>query len=154
MFYLLSGIQPFKAGSHNDIYEKVKMGKFNLASTEWKNVSHHAKAMVKKLLTYNADQRLTAEQALQEEWIKMNTECDPQLTQKIFHEPLLQDLTMNVQKIHVRPEKMGLIIQISQKLQQAVLTYFVNYMYKDEDKAKLEKIFNAFDKNQDGELDF
>ena len=45
-------------------------------------------------------------------------------------------------------------VQIQQKLQQAVLAYFTNFMSVDQEKQRLHEIFQAFDLNGDGQLDY
>lgn len=55
----------------------------------------------------------------------------------------MQDLITNLKKINIQS-----------KLQQAVLTYFANYMNYDDEKKRLLEIFQAFDSNNDGQLDF
>lgn len=55
----------------------------------------------------------------------------------------MEDLIGNLKKINIQS-----------KLQQAVLTYFANYMNYDEEKKRLLDIFQAFDSNNDGQLDF
>jgi len=42
----------------------VLSGKFTLDEEEWENVSNEAKDLVKKLLEYNPDKRISASEAL------------------------------------------------------------------------------------------
>lgn len=44
-------------------------GKFTLDEEEWENVSNEAKDLVRKLLEYNPDKRISAAAALQHPWI-------------------------------------------------------------------------------------
>jgi len=47
----------------------VLSGKFTLDEEEWENVSNEAKDLVKKLLEYNPEKRISASEALQHPWI-------------------------------------------------------------------------------------
>jgi len=47
----------------------VLAGKFTLDEEEWENVSNEAKDLVRKLLEYNSDKRISAAEALQHSWI-------------------------------------------------------------------------------------
>lgn len=60
MYILLCGYPPFKGKNHKEIFDKIKTGKFSFASSEWKNVSREAKVMIKKMLTFNPDERVSA----------------------------------------------------------------------------------------------
>jgi calcium-dependent protein kinase len=73
MYILLCGSPPFKGKNHREIFEKIKAGKFQFAQPEWQLVSREAKMLIKKMLTYNPDERISAEEALNDEWIFENT---------------------------------------------------------------------------------
>lgn len=60
MYILLCGYPPFKGKNHKEIFDKIKIGKFSLGSPEWKNVSREAKFMIKRMLTFNPDERVSA----------------------------------------------------------------------------------------------
>jgi len=47
----------------------VLAGKFTLDEEEWENVSKEAKDLVRKLLEYNPDKRISAAEAIQHPWI-------------------------------------------------------------------------------------
>jgi len=53
MYILLSGREPFYAGSLNEVYTKIRNGKYDFADEEWQSVSSHAKDLISKLLTVN-----------------------------------------------------------------------------------------------------
>jgi serine/threonine protein kinase len=48
----------------------VLAGKFTVGDQEWADVSPDAKDLVKKLLTYDSDKRISALDALNHPWIK------------------------------------------------------------------------------------
>ena len=70
MYILLCGYPPFKGNNHKEIFEKIKTGKFSFAANEWKNISKEAKYMIKKMLTFNPDERVSADVALNDQWIQ------------------------------------------------------------------------------------
>jgi serine/threonine protein kinase len=49
--------------------KKVELGKYDIEHGVWKNVSKEAKDLIKKLLTYDPAERISAEQALKHPWI-------------------------------------------------------------------------------------
>lgn len=73
MYILLCGQPPFKGKNHKEIFDKIKAGKFSFIHPEWAHVSRDAKSLIKKMLTYNPDERISAEEALNDEWISENT---------------------------------------------------------------------------------
>lgn len=68
---LISGEPPFgDSGADNEaIMKKVGLGKYDIEHGAWKNVSKEAKDLIKKLLTYDPAERISAEQALKHPWI-------------------------------------------------------------------------------------
>jgi calcium-dependent protein kinase len=70
MFILLCGQPPFKGKTHKDIFDQIKIGSFSFQAPEWKNVTREAKVLVKKLLTFAPDLRISAGKALNDIWIK------------------------------------------------------------------------------------
>mmetsp|Transcript_22049 Transcript_22049/g.54111 ORF Transcript_22049/g.54111 Transcript_22049/m.54111 type:complete len:375 (-) Transcript_22049:327-1451(-) len=68
-YVLLSGTQPFPGASKQQISDKVMEGRFRMDGPQWKAISDDAKDLIRKLLRYDARERLTAEQALLHPWI-------------------------------------------------------------------------------------
>ena len=89
---------------------------------------------MKRLLNYDPDQRISAEDAIKHSWIQKRAyeEIDPTITLKA-----LQNLR------NFTAEK---------KLQHATITYLVNQLAQKEDLVDLQKAFKALDKNSDGKL--
>jgi len=50
--------------------KRVRMGKFTFSDPVWGQISDKAKALITKLLTYDPDQRVSAEEALKHPWIE------------------------------------------------------------------------------------
>ena len=68
-YIILSGMPPFNGQSDQEIMKKVRVGKFSFSDPCWANVSDKGKDFITKLLTYDVDQRPSAEAALQHPWI-------------------------------------------------------------------------------------
>ena len=69
LYIILSGVPPFNGANDQEIMKNVKIGKFSFSDPCWSNVSDKAKDLIKKLLTYDIDQRPSAEEALKHPWI-------------------------------------------------------------------------------------
>jgi calcium-dependent protein kinase len=69
-YMLLSGRPPFPGSNDSAVMERVKVGKFSLASDAWSEVSDVAKSFVRALLVYNPDKRLSPEEALGHPWLE------------------------------------------------------------------------------------
>ena len=85
MYILLCGYPPFKGKTHKDIFEKIKIGKFSFSGSEWQNVTREAKVLIKKMLTYNSEDRISAYLALNDEWIIQNADSDDAVNNEKFH---------------------------------------------------------------------
>jgi len=71
LYILLCGYPPFNGNSDKEIIQAVLAGKFTVEDDqEWADVSQDAKDLVKKLLTYDSDNRISALDALNHPWIK------------------------------------------------------------------------------------
>lgn len=70
MYILLCGYPPFNGGSDKEIFNAIIKGEFTFPAEEWNCVSQDAKTLVKKLLTYDMNKRITAKEALEDKWIR------------------------------------------------------------------------------------
>lgn len=71
LYILLCGYPPFAGENHASIFEKVVRASYKFASPDWDEVSEDAKDLVRKLLTVDRSQRLTATLVLEHPWITM-----------------------------------------------------------------------------------
>jgi calcium-dependent protein kinase len=69
LFILLSGRPPFGGETDKEILDNVKQGVYSFASSEWKSVSLDAKDLIKQMLCFDQQQRISAVQALNHPWI-------------------------------------------------------------------------------------
>ena len=144
LYILLSGRPPFDGKDDREIVRKVRIGHYDLNSKfhntlqfiapEFKYVSKEAIDLLKKMLTYDPDRRISAEESLRHPWITKKA------YEEIDNEGILNALT-NLKNFN-----------IEQKLQQATITYLVSQLAQKDDLAELQRAFKALDKNSDGKL--
>lgn len=70
LYILLCGYPPFNGGNDKQIIQAVLAGKYLLDEPEWETVSAEAKDLVKHLLMYEPEKRISAKDALAHPWLK------------------------------------------------------------------------------------
>ena len=70
LYMMLSGQPPFEGKNEIEIVKKIKLGVFSLDIPELDHVSAEGKNLIKQMLTYNPEYRISADQALNHDWIK------------------------------------------------------------------------------------
>lgn len=70
MYILLSGRPPFDGNDDKEIVRSVKTGLYSLSGSEWKSISSEAKSLLKAMLTFDFNERISAEVALNHIWFK------------------------------------------------------------------------------------
>ena len=66
---MLTGCAPFGGATDAEILAKVKRGVYSIETLEDANVSPLCQSFIKKLLTKDVNQRISAVQALEDPWI-------------------------------------------------------------------------------------
>ncbi|KAH7650075.1 calcium calmodulin dependent kinase [Cryptosporidium bovis] len=69
MYILLCGYPPFNGSNDNIILHKVQKGFYAFNESDWEHVSFLAIDLIRRLLTYNPNERITARDALNHPWI-------------------------------------------------------------------------------------
>ncbi|KAL5731388.1 Calcium-dependent protein kinase 29 [Ranunculus cassubicifolius] len=72
LYILLSGVPPFWAETEKGIFDSILEGRVDLKSAPWPSVSDSAKDLIKKMLTWDPKKRITAAQALEHPWMKVD----------------------------------------------------------------------------------
>jgi calcium-dependent protein kinase len=134
LYIMLSGHPPFGGKTNDEIMNKVLEGSYNFARKEWTQVSEMAKDLIKKMLTYDPNDRISSAEAINHPWIKQYT--------KIF-EPK-EEILLSLSALNK--------FRLGQNLQVATLTFFASQMQSKSTEDKLRKQFKALDKNGDGML--
>ena len=78
MFPHAAGYPPFHDADQKQLYKKICKGAYAFHDKYWSGVSAEAKDLISRMLTVNALDRITAEQALQHPWLQKS---DAQLEQ-------------------------------------------------------------------------
>ncbi|CAK9044583.1 Calcium-dependent protein kinase 2 (PfCDPK2) [Durusdinium trenchii] len=133
MYVMLCGYPPFYGESDQEVLDEVRQGKVKFQAADWKNVSEDAKALIKNLLQMNPKDRYSAEQALNDVWIKEKA-------------PKAKDVNLQdgfVDKLR------GFLSQ--NKLKKAALQVIASSL-DDKQIQALRETFQALDENGDGLL--
>ncbi|KAM3146719.1 Protein kinase domain containing protein [Paramecium bursaria] len=135
LYILLSGSPPFSGDDDLQIMEAVKRGQYSFDSPEWKEISIEAKNLIRKMLDRDPRKRISAEDALNDDWINLYVK-KPEMDL-----PQLVSVLNNMRSF--RMEK---------KFQEAAITFMVNYLATSQEKSELIQQFQALDLNNDGKL--
>lgn len=125
---------PFNGSSDQEIMKKVSIGKFSFSDPCWSNISDKAKDFITKLLTFDKDKRITAEDALKHPWITDMSAI--QVDQAVAMGALSNLKTFRA----------------DQKLKQATFAFIASQLLSKSEKENMAKIFKAIDLNGDGKL--
>ena len=78
MYLILCGNPPFKGKSNDMIMASICEGKYDFSENIWNRISHEAKDLIKKLLTYDHHDRISVSQILRHPWFtKIEREGGP-----------------------------------------------------------------------------
>lgn len=135
LYILLSGFPPFPGKNDREIMKNVLKGEYTLESEEWKYISDEGKDLVRRMLCYDPNKRLSAKDALEHKWFEKVLQKEKISKEVIYHN--LKNLK------NFRAE---------QKLQQATFTFIASQLASKEEKQQLMETFKALDKNGDGTL--
>ena len=135
MYILLSGEPPFFGVDDVDTFELIKIGQYSLKDQQWDNISTEAKDLIKKLLTMDPKNRISAEEAVKDPWI-MNYKSNKN------------------EKVNLSIKNKLVKFSSTQKLQQAILSYLVHNFSSREYSNELRILFKNLDTSADGKLSF
>jgi len=68
IYVVLGGYRPFR-GEGDECMEKIRYGIFSFHKKYWSHVSDEARSLIKQMLTVDAQDRITAQEALESPWI-------------------------------------------------------------------------------------
>ena len=135
LYILLSGKPPFYGRNDREILERVQKGTYSMEDQEWSRISPAAKSLISKMLQFKPADRISAHEALEDEWIVTNTQTS-------FRQSDTQISSLTNLKA----------FRTEVKLQHAVLTFISSQLISREEAKKLAEHFKALDKNGDGKL--
>ena len=135
LYTMLCGHPPFMGNKEDTIKNKILNGKLCFPEKEFKNVSKDVILYIKQLLEYDPDKRLSAEQALENNWLKtMSEKTDDEIV-------LSCDIIKNLNKF-----------KSIVTLQKATLAFLANQISINQEIQKLKDEFDKIDENKDGEI--
>jgi len=73
-YVILSGTPPFLEKSNEKIFEKILKAEYSFPSQCWDLISDSAQNFIKKLLIKDPKTRMTADEALEHEWLNNDQE--------------------------------------------------------------------------------
>ena len=136
MYILLSGEPPFNdpRADNDAIMKKVEVGKYDIDHGVWKSISAEGKDLIKKLLTYDPSDRISAADAIKHPWVVDNSSC-------AIDGKTAENALNNLHNFRA-----------DQKLKQAAYSFIASQLISKSEKDRLSKIFKAIDANGDGKL--
>jgi calcium-dependent protein kinase len=69
MYIVLCGYPPFSGSSDDIILKRVAEGNYSFPSPEWDCISAEAKELIGRMLTFDPELRISAQEALAHPWI-------------------------------------------------------------------------------------
>ena len=140
MYILLTGLPPFNGDSDEEIVTKIKNGRFNMEKYPWPIISSQAKDLIKKLLEFDPNKRVKAEEALNHPWFEskqVQSEDNAGLLKIKNPNKLLNNL------INFRSDNI---------LGNTVFAYLIHNNIQLNQVHEAIKLFNKIDKNGDGQI--
>jgi len=132
MYLMLCGSPPFAGKNSEAILAKVARGDVKFKQSSWDRVSIQAKDLVKNLLALNPADRWSAEQALNDEWVRLTSSSESAT--------LSEDIVRNLGNFR----SVG-------RLKKAALQV-VALQLRDDQLVDLRKTFETLDTDGDGSL--
>ena len=139
MYILLSSRPPFGGRDDEAIMERVAIGEYDLESPPFDTISNSALDLIRKLLTKDVNQRITAEQALNHPWFKEKK--SQELYNQINDKKTIKNLIENLKKY-----------KKTSTIQETALAYLVHHFPQIKDVVNSCKLFNQIDKSGDGKM--
>jgi calcium-dependent protein kinase len=133
LYIILSGKPPFDGNNEKEILTRVMQGHFSLNGVEWSRVSSEAKTFISKMLKFDPDARISADEALKDPWILG-------LVENGDSEIFMNSLNA-LKSFHAEV-----------KLEYAILSFITFQLVNKEEARELSRTFSVIDKNKDGKL--
>ena len=137
LYLLLTGKPPFNGNSDQQILQKVYAGTYTMDIPEMAEISAAAKDLIKKMLIFKMEDRITAKECLSHPWIKQEGKVQELSTHSTINRRSLRNLKT------FRSESM---------LQEAVMYFIVNQLTGKEEREDLMNVFMSLDSDHDGKL--
>ena len=135
LYTMLCGHPPFMGSDEKNIRSKILHSKLSFPTKDFKNISTEAIDFIKTLLNYDPNFRPSAEEALNNIWLKNdinNNTHNIDLNKEIIH---------NLSKFRT-----------TLALQKMTISFLANQVSVNEEIKKIKEEFDTFDTNKDGEI--
>lgn len=134
LFIMLSGSPPFDGSNDVEILNNVKKGKYFFNGKDWDGISSGAKDLIRKLMDFNQNTRITAKDALEHPWFSQafRHPLDPRQACRILG---------NLKTFHWE-----------KKLQKATLSFIVSQLTTKAEREEMLELFKSLDKDNNGTL--
>ena len=139
LYILLSARPPFGGEEDEEIIESVKLGRYDLESSPFNSLTPNCLDLLKKLLTIDPKQRISAQEALQHKWFKYHD--SKELFNSIKDQRTIKKLIHNLKSY-----KRNSIIQ------EVALKYLVHNFPQMKEVITANKLFNQLDTDGDGKI--
>ena len=141
MYILLTGKPPFNGEEDDDILRAISIGQYDTNTERYSKLSLQAKDLIKRLLTFNPNERITAMDALSHPWFK-TTEFTNSYRANSINATAANAMIKNLENY-----KSNNIIKC------AVLAYLVHQNSNIKECIDASKLFTDIDLNKDGKLE-
>ena len=135
LYILFCGYAPFNGNTDAEIYCAILQKNLVFDSTDWENVSHEGKDLIRNMLNKDPFERYSADQCIQHPWFKNNDHLNDT--------NLASALMPKIRKFRFK-----------NKLEQVFRYYVIQFSERNEEKDNLMKIFKENDINHDGVLNY
>lgn len=125
---------PFDGMNYEEVKKKIIVGDLKFADAVWDNISDEAKDLIRRMMTYDPESRITAVEALAHPWFgKYIDEVDA-----------TEAVTKALENLKT--------FKAEQTLQIAAITFIVNQLSTSDEINELQVAFKALDLNMDAKL--
>jgi len=131
-YVLLCGSAPFFARDESDLLKKIQKGAFDFDDEEWDDVSDAAKAVIRRMMTFEASSRPSADVLLQDRWLEASESRDAGRLSK--------SLVAKLRQFKVVSQFKKIALSLAAQL------------LSDEDIKDMQQTFTALDKDNNGVL--
>lgn len=134
LYILLSGVPPFWAETEKGIFEEILKSRLDLESPPWPSISHGAKNLIRRMLTVDPKKRITADEALEDPWLREDGEASDKPLDNAVLIRMKQFRAMN-------------------KLKRLALKVIAENLSEEEIKG-LKQMFNNMDTDRSGTITY
>ena len=145
IYILLAGRPPFQGVTDQEVIEKIKLGKLDLQKPPFEKISEEALNLLKALLQYKPENRITSSDALKHHFFSKYKSREVINNLFNLNDPLQEQILKTYIKNIIDFKKENI-------LQKAIIAYLVHNFPQMEEIENAFKLFDKFDLNGDGKI--